>query len=71
MSDYSNCIATHGESNALRNTRPEDRAGSTIYINHPPCPGCQTLMKSLDVARIVFPEGNCEGHTSRTHPYHQ
>lgn len=52
--DYWNCIADHAERNALRNTDPENRAGSTVYINHEPCNGCRTLMRSVGVARAVW-----------------
>lgn len=54
-SDYSNCIADHAERNALRNTRPEDRAGSTVYVNAEPCSGCLTLLRSLSVAYVYWP----------------
>lgn len=56
-SDYANCIATHGEANALRNTSPERRAGSTCYVNHEPCPACRTLLQSTKIARAVWPGG--------------
>ena len=56
-SDYSNCIANHAERNALWHTPQEHREGSTVYVNHAPCPGCQTLMRSCGVARVVWPAG--------------
>lgn len=57
-SDYSNCIADHAERNALRNTNPEERAGSTVYVNSAPCAGCQTLMRSMGVEKVVWPDGD-------------
>lgn len=55
-SDYSNCIADHAERNALRNTNPEEREGSTVYVNSAPCAGCQTLMRSMGVEKVVWPD---------------
>jgi dCMP deaminase len=54
-SNYSNCIADHAERNALRNTRAEDRKGSVVYVNAEPCDGCITLLRSVEVERVVWP----------------
>ena len=54
-SDYSNCIADHAERNALRHSRPEDLAGSTLYVTRPPCPWCQTLIDACGIVRVVTP----------------
>lgn len=56
-SDYSNCIANHAERNALWLTPQRQREGSTVYVNHSPCRGCLTLMRSMGVARVVWPDG--------------
>ncbi|MGW0930652.1 deoxycytidylate deaminase [Streptomyces sp. NPDC002644] len=56
-SDYSNCAATHAERNAIERARPEDLPGSTLYVTRSPCPACQTLIRSVGIARVVIPEG--------------
>jgi dCMP deaminase len=56
-SDYSNCIADHAERNAIRHTRPEERAGGTLYTTRNPCPSCWTLIRASRLARVVSPAG--------------
>lgn len=57
LSDYSDCISRHGEVNALWNTAAGERAGSTVYVTDEPCAQCRTVMQSMGVARVVWPEG--------------
>ncbi|QAX95033.1 deoxycytidylate deaminase [Streptomyces phage Sebastisaurus] len=54
--DYANCTADHAERNAIRHTRPEERAGATLYITHEPCPSCWTLIRAAGIRRVVTPE---------------
>ncbi|MGW4986286.1 deoxycytidylate deaminase [Streptomyces mirabilis] len=54
-SDYSNCTADHAERNAIRHTRPEERAGGTLYTTRAPCPSCWTLIRASRIARVVCP----------------
>lgn len=55
--DYSDCIADHAERNAIRNTDPRHVAGSTLYVSCRPCPPCWTLIRSVGIARVVWPDG--------------
>ncbi|WP_454333467.1 deoxycytidylate deaminase [Streptomyces glaucescens] len=56
-SNYANCTADHAERNAIRHTRPEDRAGGTLYTTRAPCPSCWTLIRAARIARVVCPDG--------------
>ena len=52
--DYSDCISTHAERNALLYCDPEDRKGTTMYITRKPCTGCKQLLLLEGVSRIVW-----------------
>lgn len=60
-SDYSNCIATHAEGNAVKWTirwgMESDIAGATIYTTREPCYQCIRLLKAVCIQRAVWPEG--------------
>jgi dCMP deaminase len=51
------CIAHHAEANALYYARFGSTFGADLYITCEPCPQCQTLITRLDVARVVWPDG--------------
>lgn len=51
------CIALHAEQNALMRASWDDMLGSTMYINHDPCPGCSRMLSGTPLARIVTPSG--------------
>lgn len=55
--DYSDCIADHAERNAIRNTDPRHVVGSVLYSSCRPCPSCWTLIRSVQIARVVWPDG--------------
>jgi dCMP deaminase len=55
-SDYSNCISTHAEENAVRNSTGS-LAGCTIYVTRKPCGGCEELLRVEGVARAFWPGG--------------
>ena len=48
------CIATHAEANCLLRTDWNDMQGATLYITGAPCGGCQKLIDSSGVARVVY-----------------
>lgn len=50
------CVAVHAEMNALLWAR-QSVAGATVYITHPPCPGCSKHLAAARVARVVWPDG--------------
>lgn len=53
-SSYDNCIAIHAEQNALLHSNYSDRiAGSTLYVNGPPCYTCAKLIINSGITRIV------------------
>lgn len=54
---YANCIATHAERNAIIFCPVEYRAGSIMYITHPPCGDCQTLMRAVGIPNAIYPGG--------------
>lgn len=51
---YTDCIATHGELNALLFARASV-VGTTVYITDPPCFDCKKVLKSCKVKTVVFP----------------
>jgi dCMP deaminase len=51
--DYDLCWATHSEANAIIRASWSDLTGSTLYVTGQPCGGCQKLIESAGVARIV------------------
>ena len=53
-SDYSNCIATHAERNAILYARPEEREGTTLYITYRPCTSCHQLILASGIHRVVW-----------------
>ncbi|MGW1040060.1 deoxycytidylate deaminase [Streptomyces sp. NPDC002547] len=55
-SDYSNCIATHAERNAIEHADPYELPGSTLYVTRKPCPACQTLIEAAGITRVIFRE---------------
>lgn len=48
------CVAVHAEHNALFNTDPRVRAGTTLYVNGPPCEGCLKMMHIARIKRCVY-----------------
>jgi len=51
------CVRTiHAEVNCLLEVSPGDREGATLYITHTPCPECQKLIITCNIARVVFSE---------------
>jgi dCMP deaminase len=54
VEDYSNCISTHAERNALLYCDPEDRAGTTMYVTRKPCVFCKQLLFAEKVSKIVW-----------------
>lgn len=51
---YDNCIAIHAEQNALLHSDYNARiAGSTLYVNGPPCSTCAKLIANSGITRIV------------------
>ena len=63
-SDYSNCAADHAERNAvrdaLRKVGAQRLAEATIAVTREPCPACYTLLRSVGIARAVWPGGSIE-----------
>lgn len=55
-SDYSNCVATHAERNAIEHADPSQLKYSTLYVTRKPCPACTTLIKACGISRVVTPE---------------
>ena len=55
-SDYSNCIATHAERNAIEHAEPYELAGATLYVTRKPCPACQTLIEASGIKTTIYRE---------------
>lgn len=57
--DYSNCVAHHAEWNAVMWCKVEDRANTTLYTSRRPCNGCQCLILSEGITKVVWrcPDG--------------
>lgn len=55
--DYSDCIATHAEHNAILNGDPAD-LGITAYVTRQPCEDCGSLLVQRGITRIVWPDGS-------------
>jgi dCMP deaminase len=53
--DYDLCWAIHAESNALLRASWQEMQGATMYITGDPCPGCEKLIASSGIARVVTP----------------
>lgn len=51
---YDNCIAIHGEQNAIMWSDPASRIGGTIYVTAPPCMTCARLIAGSGVSRVVY-----------------
>ncbi|WP_353962731.1 deoxycytidylate deaminase [Kitasatospora purpeofusca] len=58
-SRYEGCIEYHAEWNAVLWSRPEDRAGSTLYVTFEPCGDCLKLITGVGIARVVW--SSCDG----------
>lgn len=52
-SDHSNCIAIHGEANAIMHSDRNLREGGTIYITRAPCYECSKLIANSGIKRVV------------------
>lgn len=51
------CIAIHAECNSVLFADRARLEGATIYITDAPCEGCQKLLRSTPITRVVWPEG--------------
>lgn len=58
-SDYSNCISTHAELNALLHA-PRNVSGLTMYITDQPCPNCEKSLYNAGLGRVVWPQGELD-----------
>lgn len=57
-SDYSDCISTHAERNAIEDAMHKgipasELQASTLYCTREPCPACRTLINSAGISRVV------------------
>lgn len=52
--DYSNCIASHAEQNAIAYGRIEEMRGATLYITGQPCDMCLKLISAAGIVRVVY-----------------
>jgi dCMP deaminase len=50
------CVATHAEANCLLFSR-EDTKGFVMYLTTAPCGGCERLLRSARLSRVVWPDG--------------
>lgn len=68
--DYSNCISTHAEENALRHANTDLLKGARIYVTRRPCDNCQNLLKESGIIRAIWPNGEMfmEDYTERVSP---
>ncbi len=48
------CHAIHAEMNALLYAAVDGCAGSTLYLTHEPCAGCQKAIAAARIARIAW-----------------
>lgn len=55
--DYSDCIATHAEANALLYAGRERCIGGTLYVTEACCSSCSKLARAAGIERIVHPNG--------------
>lgn len=51
---YDNCIAVHGEANALLHGDWRDFQGATLYCTAQPCPPCWKLIAGAGIKRVVW-----------------
>ena len=58
---YDNCVALHGEANALLFASPQDREGATLYTSAAPCFSCAKLIANSGIAEVVAGGGRYEG----------
>lgn len=65
FSSYANCIAFHAEKNAILWCPPEERYGTRLYVNQPPCPDCRVFAAACGVKEIIWKE---DGFIKSTRP---
>lgn len=49
------CIALHAEQNAVLRASWTSMVGSTLYVTHAPCDGCQRMIAGTPIARVLSP----------------
>lgn len=49
------CIALHAEQNALLRASWDEMMGSTLFVTHEPCGGCQRMICGTPLDRVVWP----------------
>lgn len=54
-SEYSNCIASHAEVNALMYA--DEWELDTLYVTDRPCVDCDKVIKGTQIHRVVWPDG--------------
>jgi len=58
---YDNCVALHGEANALLFSTPRDRQGATLYTSAAPCFSCAKLIANSGISEVVAGGGRYDG----------
>ncbi|MFF8629646.1 deoxycytidylate deaminase [Streptomyces werraensis] len=51
---YEGCVEYHAEWNAVFWSRPEMRAGATLYVTFEPCQDCRKLIRGVGIAQVVW-----------------
>jgi dCMP deaminase len=47
-------VEYHAEWNAILWSRPEERAGATLYVTWEPCGDCSKLIRGVGIRRVVW-----------------
>lgn len=63
--DYSDCVASHAESNAIVFASVADLRGATIYVTGEPCQGCWKSIQAAGLERVVYPGYDLEVQAMR------
>lgn len=54
------CISTHAEANAILYAGRSRTQGAILYVTRAPCLGCEKLIKTAGIVKVVWPEGAWE-----------
>jgi dCMP deaminase len=60
VADYSDCVATHAEINALLRTDRTAREGGAIYVTTAPCYQCATAIANSGLADLWYIPSNAD-----------
>lgn len=59
FTDYSNCIATHAEMNAILHAG-QPVQDMVMYVTDKPCPSCEKTMYNAGICEVYWPGGHIQ-----------